>query len=33
MLPETGFRILQDEPSIAGGMYRVIAIQKDLPGE
>ena len=33
MLPETGFRILQDESSIAGGMYRVIAVQKELPGE
>jgi ubiquinone/menaquinone biosynthesis C-methylase UbiE len=33
MLPESGFHILQDEPGIAGGMYRVIAIQKDLPGE
>jgi ubiquinone/menaquinone biosynthesis C-methylase UbiE len=33
MLPESGFHVLQDESSIAGGMYRVIAIQKDLPGE
>jgi ubiquinone/menaquinone biosynthesis C-methylase UbiE len=33
MLPESGFRTLLDEPSLAGGMYRVIMIRKDLPGE